>query len=259
MLGQQPRDLAIIHIINESWHLVRGIKWPVFWLSFAFNLFFSIAILLLAISYIPIGVFVFTISQQMPALGHLLQTIMTSLIFFLPNIVTWYLLAAIIMIGVRQSIGLPVIVGAVFSECMSVGFKLLGLAACYFFVSLIIKILLGFVLDNSGLFTFTGFFLVAILGYFTLFMYVFSLPLLITKKCSVFFAVKQGFDMINRHMIKITLCYTLIFILLILSAIPFGIGLIWTIPMTCVMSGIWFRDVFGLNSYLTVSRKQDSQ
>ncbi|VVC77006.1 hypothetical protein AQUSIP_23330 [Aquicella siphonis] len=226
-LNASPR-INIKAVIKEAWGLVYGMKWPVFWigvlLPFAYFILLFIAMLIL----VP--------GKQYMSLPFLLISGCISLL------VIWCFLAIIVMLGVRQAIGLSVDVNVVYTHCMEVKDKLvylaliwLSLTGSYFFI----KFMIG---QNPVL----NILLYAFFLYLKLPLIIFGIPLVVTQRGDMAMTLEESYKAMNRHWPQILACFLIMIGILTVSALPFGIGLIWTMPMYYAMTGILFRDIYGL-------------
>ncbi|RDI42053.1 DUF2189 domain-containing protein [Aquicella lusitana] len=227
-----PKKLTISHVISEAWALVTGVKMPIFILS----LIMSGGSLLLT----------FTITSFAYFWEGTLSLVLSLIVACFELSLFWYVLAVSAMVGVRQSVGLSVNLLLIFSQCLKVKDKLF-----YLFLLWLPLILLYVAITNLALpHGFIGVLLhlvtFLIFLFLTLPMLVFALPLIVTKQIDTLSAVKSAFDKMGQYWLEVIVCYLIIVILTFISMIPFGIGLIWTIPMGFNVMGILFRDVYGL-------------
>jgi uncharacterized membrane protein len=72
-----------------------------------------------------------------------------------------------------------------------------------------------------------------------------AIPLVIDRGLSPWQAMEASRKAITQHWFKV---FGLIFtlgLMILVSAIPLGIGLIWTLPLTVICMGILYRTIFG--------------
>ncbi|MBM9519263.1 hypothetical protein JWG39_05435 [Desulforhopalus vacuolatus] len=73
-----------------------------------------------------------------------------------------------------------------------------------------------------------------------------TIPLLVDQRLGIWEAMEMSRKMVTRHWFKIFLLMMIIMpVLVAVSAIPFGIGLIWTIPMFFVLTGVVYQTLYG--------------
>lgn len=227
-----PKKIVIGTVIRESWVLVNGLKWPIFWLYLVIAPIFFI--LVFGITTL------FTLKYGPPSL-LILVILLSSISFF-----NWCLLTIAIMLGIRQAVSLSIKLSTVFEQIMSVKLQL-------FYLFLVWLAIIGLFSALTHFLVLRGiveilFLIISYLAslYFSLSIIIFALPLTIIKHEDLQTALVSSFKMMNRYWLEIITCYLIISIIILISAIPFGIGLIWTMPMKFAMIGILFRNAYGL-------------
>ena len=95
------------------------------------------------------------------------------------------------------------------------------------------------------LFTYIGFALLVLPGIYLAVAYNFTLPLMIDKKLGIWGAMEVSRQAVTKHWFSLFGIFVSLGFLIVLSAIPFGIGLIWTVPLTLIAHGIMYRKIFG--------------
>jgi len=74
-----------------------------------------------------------------------------------------------------------------------------------------------------------------------------TIPILVEKpNVSVIQAFKMSISAIKPHFIKIFALIIATILILFVSTIPFGIGLIWSLPWAAVIYGILYRELIGV-------------
>lgn len=227
-----PKDIGITKALAESWQLVSGLKLPIFYISALLSGFWVMGLVLqTALLFTGHGDLIYL--WKIPAF-----------------IIIWYMMAILIVLGVRRAIGLPVTIRAAFSDCMRVKEKLLGLGLI---VAGFMLIFLGFIYLAKSILASAPllFWLVAIAGFLIYFLsilslYIFALPLIVTKRCSLKKALQSAYLAIKRHWFSVLVLFIIINIIMFIGMLPLGVGLIWTFPMYAALCGIVFRDVYKL-------------
>ena len=213
-------DFSISDVIKEAWQKTDGVK-GTFW-----------AALIIAIIGIPVGIFVIILAISillgMPAsliqiIPYLVQIVL--FIILLPFIV------GIIMIAVRRSVELPVRFSIIFD---------------YFGYT--IPIVIAFLLTN--LLVTIGLMALLIPGYYLLIAYFCTLPLIVEKNLGPWKAMEASRKAVTHHWFKVFFTFLFMSLIVIISAIPFGIGLIWTLPMIFNVQGILYRIMFGVEEVM---------
>ncbi len=256
----KEKNLTVLGIFKESWQLVYGLKLPVFLLC--------IIIVIALIAQISIYFHEIILPKMSQQFAIAMATAMSqkgmtpppipqvniSISSYIFVIVTCLALGAIcsfctsmlIMLGVRQAIGLPVKIRQVFKECKKVLPDILLIFLIIVMLAatmIILKLILGKV-------AFIGT-LVYLLCHITIYyvglaLCVFALPLIVIKHTPIDKAIKDSMQKMNANWRIIIPLYILISIVANISALFFGLGLIWTIPMIYAAGGICFREVYGL-------------
>lgn len=236
----QNKTLPIMDALKNAWKLVHGLKWPVF-----------SAYLIGIIAIFVINIFIFLLSPT--HLGVFLGGFFTFVLGAMVVYIDWFVIAMLVTLGVRQAMNMqPNTIGDAFSSCIHSKGNLFGMMVVYYLGVFAYIFLWAFltVLSDNG----TSFLITFILGaiftaaaiYFLLPIPIFALPLLITTRCGIFEAIKKSYPMFHRCWFRILASLFIMLIILTISAIPLGIGLIWTIPMVYALIGIWFREMSSL-------------
>jgi len=95
------------------------------------------------------------------------------------------------------------------------------------------------------LFTYVGFALLLIPGIYLSVAYTFVLPLIIDKKLGIWGAMEVSRQAVTHSWWTIAGVNGTLVVLVALSAIPMGVGLIWTIPLMMIAQGVMYRKIFG--------------
>lgn len=78
--------------------------------------------------------------------------------------------------------------------------------------------------------------------------YMFTLALVVEKNMDFWQAMETSRKAVTQHWFKFFFISVLMGIVYLVSIIPFGLGLIWTIPMFIALQGVLYRRVFGISS-----------
>ncbi len=103
-------------------------------------------------------------------------------------------------------------------------------------------LLLGYILVT--LFTILGFIALVIPGIYLAVSYAYALPLIADKNMSVWNAMELSRKTITQQWFRFFGLGVVSFIIIILSAIPFGIGLIWSVPTVYIAYGLLYHRLF---------------
>ncbi|MGX5914140.1 hypothetical protein ACR0ST_05350 [Aliidiomarina sp. Khilg15.8] len=75
-----------------------------------------------------------------------------------------------------------------------------------------------------------------------------ALPLVAEYRLSATKALQTSFIAVSKDFFNILTLYAMLLVLVLVSVIPFGLGLIWTLPLTFNAIGILYREIFGVEA-----------
>ena len=215
-------DFSIGAVLSESWEKTNGLK-GAFWAAGA--IVFLVMIVLGGVVGGGSAVFVGN--------GDVIAGGLSSIIFQLVIMAIMYPFAAgIMMLGVERSVDLPVSYKSVFGY-FAYTLPLLGVAVL---MSILVAV---------------GFLLLVIPGIYLSLAYMFVVPLVVEKNLGIWGAMETSRKAVTSHWFKLFFLFLIMSIIVIISALPFGIGLIWTYPMMVAMMGVMYRDIFGVEAVET--------
>ncbi len=136
------------------------------------------------------------------------------------------IIAGVFMLGVKRATGAPVKILAIFDYAPKT-LKLFG-------TSLLMALLV-----------LLGFCLLILPGIYLLVAYSLALPLVADKNLSPWQALEVSRKTISHHWFGFAGLYFLMAVVVLISAIPAGIGLLWTLPMSLICLGVIYRNAFG--------------
>ncbi len=94
-------------------------------------------------------------------------------------------------------------------------------------------------------FVYIGMLLLILPGIYLAVAYSFTLPLMVDKKLGIWAAMEVSRQAVTKRWFTIFGVNFVLGLLAVLSAIPIGIGLIWTIPLILIAQGVMYRKIFG--------------
>lgn len=232
---------SIGKILKESWQLVHGMKGKMFIMGIILPLIYMICLY-----YITVLVVVYLmISVALMPLSKLLLVVPIYLLFLiLLYYGLFFILTIIIMLGIRRAIGLQLGVKTICIQYI----RELGDTSLIFLIWLVTifsTIYLKWLFPNHKVI----FFIIEhiIVNYGIVFPLIcFALPLVITKRCGVLEAITLAYHILRKNWLSFISCSIIMGFIMVISAIPVGIGLIWTVPMAVAMMGVLFRNATGL-------------
>jgi uncharacterized membrane protein len=209
-------DFNIGDVISEAWNKTSGLKGP----------FWGASIIIMAIVFavvIALSVTMVAMGGQQNQPGVLARIIIQLVI----TAVMYPLMAGILMMGVRRSVNLPI--------SFNLAFSYFGYTVPVVVAAILVTIM-----------TAIGFALLVIPGIYLSWAYMLTVPLIVEKKLGPWQAMEASRRAITHHWFKVFFLFILMFLILGVSMIPLGLGLIWTYPMMVNIVGILYRDIFGV-------------
>lgn len=217
-------DFSIGDVLKEAWEKTNGLK-ASFW---------GAALLLIAGTFLLTMIVGIILGVMMGAGGVTSEStataIITQLILQVVMVVVIYpFLVGVMMMGVKRSVDRPI--------SFSMLFAYFGVAVPVIIAGLLITFL-----------TSVGFALFILPGLYLAVAYALTIPLIGDKQLGGWQAMEASRKAITKRWFKVFGLFVVMILILIVSMIPLGIGLIWTYPMSVAMLGILYREVFGVDS-----------
>lgn len=219
-------DFVISEVLKEAWDKTYGLKGS-FWLA---AILLGIGMIIISsVLGMALGASAFD-PNAMPTpeemTGFFAQQMMIQLIMM---VILAPFMTGMMMMGVKRSVDRPVSFKMMFG---------------YFSVAVptIIAVLLTTIL------TWVGLLLLIIPGLYLAIAYGLTIPLVGDKKLSAWQAMEASRKAITKRWFKFLGLYIVMMLIVLVSIIPLGIGLIWTYPMFMAVIGILYRDIFGVTS-----------
>lgn len=204
-------DFTIGEILKEAWRKTSGAKGP-FW-GAAF-------MVLLVLSGIGVLSAKLGVDGDNVALGVALQITLT--------VALYPIMAGMMMIGIRHSVALPVNWKVAFS---------------YF--SYLLPLVISSVLVT--VLTFIGFLLLLLPGIYLSVAYLLVMPLIVDKGMTPWQAMEASRQAIHKRWFKVFGLYFVMMLICLVSLLPLGLGMIWTLPMFLMVGAILYRELFGVS------------
>jgi len=195
---------SIIGVLKEAFNRTHGVK----------GTFMAAMLLYFLIQFVIAFILLLLLMPQITNFLELLLTLLT-----LPISV------GIIILGISRARGKDIAVKQIFSYFGSYPFLLLG----YILVTL---------------FTVLGFIALVIPGIYLSIAYIYTLPLIADKNLDVWNAMEYSRTTVTKQWFRFFGLGIVSFVFIIISAIPFGIGLIWSIPTVYIAYGLLYHRLF---------------
>lgn len=93
-----------------------------------------------------------------------------------------------------------------------------------------------------------GMILLILPGIYLSFAYMLAIPLIVDRNLAPWEALETSRKAITKHWFSFFIFWIVMMLILIVSTIPFGLGLIWAMPMLSLAFAIIYREVFGIST-----------
>ena len=201
-------DFDIGQVMREAWELTRGMK----------GSFWGAAVIVYAI------MIVFALVAGAMTGHSIVLRFVTNIAF---GTVSPVLLIGIIMMGVRRAAGLPVSFATAFS-CFDqwVTVFLAGLITTFL--------------------TYLGIILLVLPGLYLAIAFCMTMPLIADRRLAAWQAIETSRKAVSKRWFKFFGLLIVVGLVIFASAIPLGIGVIWTAPWAINVVGVVYRRTFGV-------------
>ncbi len=247
VVENQPKH-GIGSVIKESWELTKGFKWT------ALKVILSMIIVLVAVELLFFYFFqpeMFhpnPVTHQYPPISPYLSLIV--------SYITWLFVIPLSVMGLRRAIGLPAKAGAAFKTMFNSFSSIIGIIIVLMLIAFVFGIFANYMMSHHS-FVITVLYVIALLVNILIGLTgLFATLLIITKKVKTVDAVSQSFAGVKNHISLVLGSYVLMVLILIISIIPLLIGLVWTLPMSFILPGILFRNIYGVKNGVSLSNAQ---
>ena len=211
-------DFNIGDLLSESWNLVKGTKGIIIG---GFLVFYVVMMIATFILGAVVGIFSALSESMMAAIvGQILVSLLASAL-------SYPFMAGINMVGIRRAAGQPISFNEIFNHFGRI-------------VPLIITALVMMVL------VYLGMILLILPGIYLAVAYMLAIPLVVERGLSPWQALEASRKAISQHWFKVFGLFLVLGLITMVSAIPLGIGLVWSIPLFVVAMGVLYRTIFGV-------------
>ena len=94
--------------------------------------------------------------------------------------------------------------------------------------------------------TYLGLILLVLPGIYLGVSYALAIPLVVERGLSPWQAMEASRKAIGQHWFKVFGLFLALGLIMLLSAIPLLIGLVWTLPLAFIAIGVLYRTIFGV-------------
>jgi hypothetical protein len=213
-------QFEISEVLSEAWQKTAGAK-GTFWLAFLIYIGISIGISIVFQLILTAVV----MSQQDEALIIALSIVEQLLM----NLILLPVIMGIVILGMRRSVDAPIQAGSIMGHYSSMWRLFFTMILVY------VMVLIGFVL-------------LIIPGIYLAIAYYMAMPLVVEKGLSPWAAMEISRKTVSKRWFTMFFFGIVMMLILIVSAIPLGIGLIWTLPMAMIAYGVIYRNMFGIRN-----------
>ncbi len=211
-------DFSIGDLISESWSKVKGTK------GIIVGGFLVFYVVLLAATFILggiVGIFsALSDNLFMMFIGEILISLLASAL-------AYPFMAGINMVGIRRAADQPISFNEIFSH--------FGRTLPLVITAVVMMLLI-----------YLGMLLLLIPGIYLAVAYLLAIPLVVERGLSPWQALEASRRAITQHWFKVFGLFLLLGLIVIVSAIPLGIGLVWSIPLMVIAMGVLYRTIFGV-------------
>lgn len=212
-------NFSIGGVMGEAWKRVSGSKGTIWLAMLCFGVVLFIVSLISKKVQTLIGLDIYEGSWMRIAMkAYAVQGVQSCL--------TIPMSAGLFMIGLKLTVRAPVDVTEIFRHFDKI-------------VPLVVLTLLRLILVGIG------FCLFILPGIYLGVAYYLALPLMVEKNLGPWEALEASRKAVTHHWFKFFFTYFSIGLILFFSFLLLGIGVIWTIPMSMLVSGVLYRNVFG--------------
>lgn len=213
-------DFSIGGVLSEAWSLTAGAKWPVF-LAFIFYMLVTIGF----VAVMSVALVAVTSASPESSAAIVVQLVMQVGMY----LVIMPLAMGIMILGIKRAVGAPMNAASIFG-----------------YYSRTLSIFLTLILVN--IMVVIGLILLVIPGIYLMISYYMALPLVAEKGMSPWQAMETSRKAITHRWFSFFGLAFVMMLIVMVSMIPLGLGLIWTMPMMLIAFGILYRNMFGVEA-----------
>ena len=137
---------------------------------------------------------------------------------------------------------LPILIGIMILGIKRARDEALEIPSIFDYFSMIVPIMLAYI--AMTILIVIGFMLLVLPGIYLVISYAFTYTLIVDKGLGIWEAMELSRKTVTKQWFKFFGLSLVSGIIVIISAIPFGIGLIWTIPMSYIAYGLLYHHLF---------------
>ncbi|MFN7096001.1 MAG: hypothetical protein ACK4PR_00350 [Gammaproteobacteria bacterium] len=238
----------IVSVIKESWQLTKGFKWNIM----------KILLLMCIVLFVVEFSFFYFFQPGMFHPNSATQSYPTAspYLVLIVSYVSYLFIIPVTIMGMRRAIGLTAHAGAAFKAMFNSFSNLIGIIVALMLIAVVFNIFASYMSAHHSFVVIIAYIIAFLINILISLTALFAILLVITKKVNMFDAISQSFAGVIKHAGFLVGTYIVLIILLLLSAIPLLIGLVWTTPMSFILFGVLFRNIYGVKNAVSLSNAQ---
>lgn len=252
------KPILIGDVMNEAYHLIHGMKLPIFWRMLVMSLLSAASGGLLAL-YLVINL------QHGKEINPSHIAIISHVLTFICGFFIFYLSATAILLAVRHAVHLPLAGARAFSECWREITSLFILYCIIFIAGELISVVDTHLHITNDFFRITVFLALSVI-FIMIFIPIFTfvIPLVVINKIPLQAALEESYKKAGEYWFEILICNLILWSISIMIAAPYFISLatrhallallfmllffilgIWILPMYYNLAAVLFKDIYG--------------
>lgn len=211
-------ELSVGQVLSEAWARTSGRKGKFIGAFFMYMI--VMVCIMLVMQAITMELIVPNVDKSLlPSLGLVQQLII--------NLVMLPIGVGLFMLGLRASVDADLYVTSIFDYFA----KALSLLATLILMYLLVAV---------------GLVLLILPGVYLIFAYYLAMPLVVEKGLSPWQALEASRKAITHRWFTVFGLMIVLMLITMISMIPLGIGMIWSMPMMMIAYGLLYRNIFGV-------------
>ena len=225
-------NFSVSEVLTEAWERVSGAKLKIVAAMFIYLIIASLATAVISL---------FLDSQPYHDAGDTFRGVITDMVVgWIASPITVPLSIGLLLLGYARANDEELRIDTIFNYYV--------LVWPLVFASILITVL-----------TYIGILLLVLPGIYLSIAYSFTLPLMVDKKLDIWGAMEVSRQAVTKHWFTIFGVNISLVLLTVISAIPMGIGLIWTIPLLMIAQGVMYRKIFGWKVHDPLTSEEDQE
>ncbi|VAW59975.1 hypothetical protein MNBD_GAMMA11-886 [hydrothermal vent metagenome] len=216
-------EFSIGDVLSEAWDKVGGCKWQFFLSVIIYSV---VAMLLMSAMSIIVGALEASMVPDESSVAMMYLPILTQTGL---NLILLPVITGVFIMGIRRSMGAPVDATSVFSHFS----RMLPL----FLTSILMMIMIML-----------GLFLLVLPGIYLMIAYYMAMPLVVEKGMDPWQALETSRKAITKRWFSVAGLFVILGVIMFISVLLLGIGLIWSGPLFMITYGILYRNMFGVEA-----------